>query len=255
MSSRLAGKVAVVTGAGSGMGRAMAVRFAAEGASVLGADWNEEALKAVVDEVTAVGGTIKGVKTNVADRAQVEAMVQAAVDAFGKLDVLVNNAGVMDLNQGVAELDDDLYRRVMGVNVDGPTFASRAAIKAMGENGGSILNIASVAGVGGGAAGAAYTMSKHAVIGLTRNTAFMYGPKGITCNAIVVGAVATNIMSSIDPTKLDQYGMSRSQRYYGLIPAQLQPDDIANLALFLVSDEAKMVNGALVAADGGWRAA
>ncbi len=252
---RLADKVVLVTGAASGIGRAMAIRFAAEGAKVFGADWNEADLQGVIAEVQAAGGTMQGMKVNVADREQVEAMVAAAVKAYGRLDVLANNAGVMDINQGVAELDDDVYRRVMAVNVDGPVFASRAAIKAMGDGGGVILNTASVAGVGGGAAGAAYTMSKHAVVGLTRSTAFLYGPKGIRCNAIVVGAVATNIMTSVDATKMDPYGSSRMQRYYGLIPAQLQPEDIANTALFLVSDEAKMVNGALVAADGGWRAA
>ncbi|HET9027964.1 MAG TPA: SDR family oxidoreductase [Trueperaceae bacterium] len=252
---RLAGKTVLITGAGSGMGRAMAIRFAVEGAKVYGADWNEQSLQGVIGEVTAAGGVMTGGRTNVADRAETEAMVAAAVAAYGKLDVLVNNAGVMDINQGVADLDDAVYRRVMGVNVDGPVFASRAAINAMGERGGTILNIASVAGVGGGAAGAAYTMSKHAVVGLTKNTAFVYGPKGIRCNAIIVGAVATNIMTSVDASKMNAYGSSRMQRYYNLIPAQLQPDDIANTALFLVSDEASMVNGALLAADGGWTAA
>ncbi len=252
---RLAGKTVLITGAGSGMGRAMAIRFAAEGANVYGADWNEPSLQGVIDEVTAAGGNMRGGRTNVAELGEVEAMVAAAVAAYGQLDVLVNNAGVMDVNQGVADLDDVVYRRVMGVNVDGPVFASRAAINAMGERGGTILNIASVAGVGGGAAGAAYTMSKHAVVGLTKNTAFVYGPKGIRCNAIIVGAVATNIMASVDVTKMNAYGSSRMQRYYSLIPAQLQPEDIANTALFLVSDEASMVNGALLAADGGWTAA
>ncbi len=252
---RLAGKTVLITGAGSGMGRAMAIRFAVEGANVYGADWNEQSLQGVIGEVTAAGGVMTGGRTNVADCAETEAMVAAAVAAYGKLDVLVNNAGVMDINQGVADLDDAVYRRVMGVNVDGPVFASRAAINAMGERGGTILNIASVAGVGGGAAGAAYTMSKHAVVGLTKNTAFVYGPKGIRCNAIIVGAVATNIMTSVDASKMNAYGSSRMQRYYNLIPAQLQPDDIANTALFLVSDEASMVNGALLAADGGWTAA
>lgn len=252
---RLADKVVLITGAGSGIGRATAIRFAAEGAKVFGADWNEANLAAVTEEVTAAGGQMHGTKTNVADEAQVSAMVAAAVAAYGRLDALVNNAGVMDVNQGVAELDDEIYRRVMGVNVDGPVFASRAAIKAMGEKGGAIVNIASVAGVSGAAAGAAYTVSKHAVVGLTRSTAFLYGPKGVRCNAIVVGAVATNIMASVDASKMDPYGSSRMQRFYGLIPAQLQPDDIANTALFLVSDEAKMINGALLAADAGWTAA
>lgn len=253
---RLQGKVALVTGAGSGMGRAMALRFAAEGAKVVAAEWNETTLNQVVAEIRGKGGTVHGVKGNVAERAEAEGMVQAAVDTFGRIDVLANNAGVMDVNQGVAEMSDDVYRRVMGINVDGPVFTTRAAVKHMVESGGgSIVNSASVAAVSGAAAGAAYTISKHAILGLTRSTAYVYGPKGIRCNALIIGAVKTNIMQSVDMSKMDPYGSQRFQAYYGLIPAQLEPEDVANVALFLASDEAKMVNGAFVNADGGWRAA
>ncbi len=253
---RLQGKVALITGAGSGMGRAMAVRFAAEGAKVVAAEWNEKTLHEVVETIRGQGGTAHGVQGNVADREAAEGMVQAALDTYGTLDILMNNAGVMDVNQGVGELDDETYRRVMGINVDGPVFTSRAAVKHMAEVGhGVIVNSASVAAVSGAAAGAAYTMSKHAVIGLTRSTAYVYGPKGIRCNAIIIGAVKTNIQQSVDMSKMDPYGSQRFQAYYGLIPAQLEPEDVANVGLFLASDEAKMVNGALVEADGGWRAA
>jgi NAD(P)-dependent dehydrogenase (short-subunit alcohol dehydrogenase family) len=183
-------------------------------------------------------------------------IIDAATSTYGKLDVLCNNAGVMDLNAGVAELDDAMWDRVLGINLNGPMYLSRLAIPAMKANGsGSIINTASVAGVGGGAAGAAYTVSKHGVVGLTRNTAFRYGQEGVRCNAIAAGAVETNIMQSIDPSKMDQAASARYNTWYAAIPGQLQAIDIANLALFLASDESKMINGAIIPADAGWTAA
>jgi NAD(P)-dependent dehydrogenase (short-subunit alcohol dehydrogenase family) len=253
---RLEGKVAVITGAGSGMGRAMANLFAAEGAKIVAAEWNEATLAEVVDEVKAAGGEIVGVQGNVADQADCEKIVDEAVSAFGKVDVLCNNAGVMDLNQGAAEMDNAIWDRVLGINLNGPMYLTRKAIPVMkAAGGGSIINTASVAGVGGGAAGCAYTVSKHGVIGLTRNTAFRYAQEGIRCNAIVAGAVETNIMQSVDPTKMDPAASARCQTWYAAIPGQLKPLDIANLALFLASDESKLINGAAIAADAGWTAA
>jgi len=253
---RLEGKVAVITGAGSGMGRAMANLFAAEGAKIVAAEWNEATLAEVVDEVKAAGGEIVGVQGNVAQQADCEKIIDEAVAAFGKVDVLCNNAGVMDLNQGAAEMDNAIWERVIGINLNGPMYLTRKAIPVMkASGGGSIINTASVAGVGGGAAGCAYTVSKHGVIGLTRNTAFRYAQEGIRCNAIVAGAVETNIMQSVDPTKMDPAASARYQTWYAAIPGQLKAIDIANLALFLASDESKMINGALIPADAGWTAA
>lgn len=253
---RLEGKVAVITGAGAGMGRAMAHRFAKEGAKLVLGEIDATRLETVVAEVRAAGGTVTGLVGNVAQRADAEKLVQTAIDTYGKLDVLVNNAGVMDNFEGVANFSDAQYQRVFGVNLYGPMVLSSAAVKFMKEHGGgSIVNVASAAGVGGASAGAIYTASKHAVVGLTRNTAFTYAPNGIRCNAIVAGAVNTSIGTSMDPTKMDQEAFARYSKYHAITPGQLQPEDIANLALFLASDEAKMINGALVAADAGWRAA
>jgi NAD(P)-dependent dehydrogenase (short-subunit alcohol dehydrogenase family) len=253
---RLEGKVALITGAGSGMGRAMAHLFTAEGAKVVAAEWHEETLKEVVDEVTATGGQIVGVQGNVALEADCEKVIDAAIQAYGRLDVLCNNAGVMDTNQGVAELTNEMWERVIGINLNGPMFLSRKAVPIMiAQGGGSIVNTSSLAGLGGGAAGAAYTVSKHGLIGLTRNTAFVYALDGVRCNAIAAGAVETNIMQSVDPAKMDPKGSARFNTWYAAIPAQLKPTDIANLALFLASDESKMINGAIVTADGGWSAA
>jgi len=253
---RLEGKVAVITGAGSGMGRAMANLFAAEGAKIVAAEWNEATLAEVVDEVKAAGGEIVGIQGNVAQQADCEKIIDEAVAAFGKVDVLCNNAGVMDLNQGAAEMDNAIWDRVIGINLNGPMYLTRKVIPVMkASGGGSIINTASVAGVGGGAAGCAYTVSKHGVIGLTRNTAFRYTQEGIRCNAIVAGAVETNIMQSVDPTKMDPAASARCQTWYAAIPGQLKATDIANLALFLASDESKLINGAAIPADAGWTAA
>lgn len=253
---RLEGKVAVITGAGSGMGREMAIRFAAEGASVVAAEWHADTLAAVVREVTDQGGRIVGAEGNVAEEADCASIIDAAMNAYGRLDVLCNNAGVMDTNQGVGELENSMWERVLGINLYGPMYLSRLAVRIMvAQGGGSIVNVASVAALGGGAAGAAYTTSKHALIGLTRSTAFVYAKEGVRCNAIAAGAVATNIMQSIDPSKMDSKATERFQTWYAAIPATLAPLDIANLALFLASDESKLINGAIIPADGGWSAA
>lgn len=253
---RLEGKVAVITGAGSGMGRAMAELFASEGAKIVAADWNQESLDETVKLVTAAGGTITGVQGNVADQTQAEAIVDKAVAAYGKIDVLCNNAGVMDNNQGVGEVTNEMWERVIGVNLNGPMYITRKAMPVLLTDGGaSIINTASVAGVGGGAAGLAYTVSKHGIVGLTKQTAFRYAQEGVRCNAIAAGAVETNIMASVDPTKMDPAGSARCNTYYAAIPGQLKATDIANLALFLASDESKMINGAIIPADAGWLSA
>jgi len=254
---RLKDKVAIVTGAGSGMGKATARLFAREGALVVGSDIDAGRLEAVTAEVTAAGGRMIGVAGDVSQRQDAEALVQRAIDEFGRLDVLVNNAGIMDLMEGVASFDDDTYARVMGVNVYGPFVTSRAAVRHMKERGGGgvIVNVASVAGVTGAAAGAVYTASKHALVGLSRNTAYTYAPFGIRCNVLIVGGVETAIMAGADPTKFDQEALAQYGKWHAVNPRTLQPEEVAALSLFLASDEASGINGAEVAVDGGWTAA
>ena len=131
-----------------------------------------------LDRETAETETITGAQGNIADQAAAESLIELAVSTYGRLDALCNVAGVMDYMQGVGELSDDIWRRVLSINLDGPMFTSRKAVQYMlAHGGGSIVNIASTAGIHGGAAGAAYTASKHAVVGLTRNTAWMYAPE------------------------------------------------------------------------------
>ncbi len=247
------GKVAIITGAASGIGRAATELFLEQGASVVASDWNEARLGEL--EADLKGKAVTTFRANVAEEADCAAMIGKAIDTFGRLDILVNNAGVMDLNEPVGDVDTGIWRRVMAVNVDGPMFAMRAAMPHLIAARGNIVNIASVAGVSGAAAGAAYTASKHAVIGLTLNTAWMYATRGVRCNAVAVGGVTTNIMESVDTSKMHAEGLARSSVYYPLNPGMLEPIDIARVISFLASDNAGKVNGAILPADGGWLAA
>lgn len=252
---RLQDKVVIVTGAGSGMGLAMANRFASEGATLVAADRNGPRLNDAVAAIADSGGSIVGVQGDISDQATAEGLVDKALADHGRLDVLVNNAGIMDYMAGVGEMTDEIWTKVLGVNLYGPMFTMRRAVPAMVSSGrGSIVNIASTAAVSGGAAGAAYTVSKHGLLGLTKNTAWMYATAGVRCNAICPGGTATNISESMPPERLDPKGAARAGAFAALIPAFLSPDDIANLALFLASDESIHVNGAVITADAGWKA-
>lgn len=252
---RFQGKIAVITGAGSGMGLAIAKGFAKEGAQVVAGDWNGERLDAAVASIQADGGAIVGAQGNIAEQKTAEHLIELAINTYGGLDILCNNAGVMDAMQGVGEVSNDIWRRVLGINLDGPMFTSRRAIQHMlTYGGGVIVNIASTAALHGGAAGAAYTASKHGLAGLTRNTAWIYAKEGIRCNAICPGATMTNIGESMPRDRSGSVGAKRATEFTALIPAVLKPTDIAALALFLASDEARHINGAIIPADGGWDA-
>jgi NAD(P)-dependent dehydrogenase (short-subunit alcohol dehydrogenase family) len=253
-------KVVVITGTGSGMGRAMANLFAKEGAKVVAAEWNQSTLDAVVAEVKAAGGEITGVQGDVSKRADDQRIIQCAIDTYGKLDVLVNNAGIMDNMAAAGDFDEATLEKVMGVNSYGPLYLINAALPHFLSQGkGVIVNTASLAGVGGGAAGVVYTMSKHAAVGLTKNTAWMYAKKGIRCNAMAVGGVATGIMENtagkVAAMDMTSIGLARAGEWASMAPSFGEPIDIANMALFLASDESKFVNGAIVNIDAGWSAA
>ncbi|MBB6669557.1 SDR family oxidoreductase [Cohnella nanjingensis] len=251
---KLQDKSAVITGAASGMGKAMALLFAKEGASVVVADLNEAAVNAVVQEIAAAGGQARGVVANVTKEEDVTRMIDTAVQGFGKLDILVNNAGVMDAMMSAESVTDEMWNRVIDINVTGPMRAIRKALPIMTKQGhGVIVNTASVGGLYGSRAGLAYTASKHAVVGMTKNVGFQYGKLGIRCNAIAPGAVATNIgLGGAEP---DPFGLEQAMAGMALQRSEAgDPSYIASVALFLASDDAKFVNGTVVTADGGWTA-
>lgn len=251
MVDRLAGKVAIVTGAGSGMGKAISQLFAKEGAKVVLADINAQGIEEVKQAIEQAGGQAVAKVTNVVKQEDVDGVIDFATQTFGQLDILVNNAGIMDNFTPVGNLTDAEYERVMAINLTGPVKLCRAAIQVMEkqETGGVIINNASVGGLFGTRGGAAYTMAKHALVGLTKNIAGTYGRFGkVRANAIAPGGVATNIQTTI--TAPDSLGMQALQAT-GETPIG-QPGQIANLALFLASDEASFINGDIVKADGGW---
>ncbi|HEY4800367.1 MAG TPA: glucose 1-dehydrogenase [Bacteroidia bacterium] len=250
--NQLQNKVALITGAGSGMGRAMSILFASQGANVVASDVNRETLDAVVGEIKAKGGVAISVVANVAKEDDVKRIVNEAITAYGSLDILVNNAGILDDFIPVAEASTELWNRIMGVNINGPFFLCRETVPLMLKKGkGTIINIASIGGFCGARAGVSYTTSKHALIGLTKNIGFMYAKNGIRCNAIAPGSVNTNIGKGMRP---NIFGYEKVSSGLNTSPRNGEPSEIAELALFLASEKSSFINGAVLTADGGWTA-
>lgn len=248
-STRHTGKVAIVTGAASGIGMATAARLAGEGARVIGCDVSQAALDAAEHQLA--GLDVSLVQADVTRQEDVDRLVAAAGP---RIDVLANVAGIMDHFIPLGELDDDTWNRVLAVNLTGPMRLSRAVLPAMeAQGGGAIITVASEASLRAGASGAAYTASKHGVLGLVRSTAFFYGPKGVRANAVLPGPVQTGIAATAMPTT--SWAIERAGVALASAPPVAQPDQIAAVVSWLASDEASNVNGAVVTSDGGWSAA
>lgn len=247
---RLSGKVAIVTGAASGMGKAIAELYAKEGARVVVSDMNLDGAQAVVE---AISGEAFAIQTDVTSEEALQQLFDETVKTFGQVDILVNNAGIMDGMEPVGEISNERWEKIFAVNTVSVMKSMRIAVDLFTKQGhGVIVNNISAGGLYGARAGAAYTASKHAVVGLTKNTAFMYADQNIRCNGIAPGAVATNIGSTM--TNMSQAGFGRQQLGMAINPRIGQPEEIAQLALFLGSDESSFINGQVVAIDGGWTA-
>lgn len=248
---RLENKVAVVTGASAGMGRAIAERFAQEGARVIAVARRQNLLEELADELKDAPGKVIPCAGDIGDEDTSRAMIARAVKEFGSLDILVNNAGIMDDMSPIAEMSNEMLTELMRVNAYGPIYAMREAVKVFLEQGtgGNIINIASV-GSEHNTAGIAYAASKAALVAATKNTAFMYIDDEIRCNAISPGGVLTDIALTMPPSK--ESGMQRISNLLSFAPEMGMPEDIAAVALFLASDESHFVNGTVITADGGW---
>lgn len=247
---RFEGKCIVVTGASSGMGRKIALDFAKEGATVIAVARRLERLEEIAKEAEGFAGKILPYQGDISLEEVNNGMIDYAVKECGKLDVLVNNAGIMDEFTPIGELTDELFNKVMAVNLNGPIYAMRKAVQVMleQETKGNIVNIASIGGVCGARAGVAYTASKHAIVGATKNTAYMYAGK-IRCNVVCPGGVETEVMNS--QTSISQFGVGRIMA--GLdtsIPAG-KVEDISTAVLYIASDDAKFMTGAEIVIDGG----
>jgi len=248
------GKVALVTGAGSGIGRALVQRLVAGGAAVVAVDIVEEPLQKVVAELQAQEGKVTACVANVASDVDVERMLATATTTYGRLDILCNNAGIMDNMTPAADASLQLWDRVIAVNLTGPFLACRRAIPIMLEQGGGrIVNTASEAGLRGGTAGTPYTVSKHGVVGLTRSIAFHYGDRGIRCNAVCPGPVETNI--GLGGRNPHEAGLAKVMKLVQATTGRVaKAEELAAAIAFLASDDASFLNGAIVPVDDGWLA-
>lgn len=246
-NSRFQDKVAIVTGGGSGIGRATAQRLASEGASVLCADINEGGLAESVKLIRDAGGTAESFVVDVRDPAATRAMAEAARTAFGGIDILVNSAGIFRMGKAT-ELDPETWTQVLAINLNGTFFASQAVLPDLLERGGNIVNLSSNAGLYGQAYNAAYCASKGGVIQLTRALAVEYARQGVRVNCVCPGGVATPLTADFQPpaeAEPDLLGR------LSLVNKMGEPEEIAASIAYLASDEARYVNGTALAIDGG----
>ncbi|MCL2869995.1 SDR family oxidoreductase [Candidatus Saccharibacteria bacterium] len=237
------GKTIIVTGAGSGIGQATAEMLFKNGANVIAADIDEARLQELA-------GQYPGIKTVAGDITSNDTIEEIIAAISDKLDGLANVAGIMDDFLPPSEVDDDTWDKVMSVNLTGPMRLTRAALPQLIDSKGKIVNVASEASFRASAAGAAYTASKHALVGYTKSLAFFYGSQGVRANAIAPGAVETNIQADMGKSKL------AAERIGPIIQATMTPvaqaEELASAICWLLSDESANINGAIIPSDGGW---
>ena len=257
-------RVAVVTGAGSGIGRGIAREMAARGARVAAVDIDEKTARETAALIGQAGSKAVGLQADTSSGADVDRVVTAAVKELGALDIMVNNAGILDGYFNVDETDERLWRRVIDIDLTGVFLGAQRALREMLPRGrGRIINMASVAGLNGTGGGAAYVAAKHGVIGLTRQMAVAYSAKGVTVNAICPGPILTGLRQHsqqiLGPDVPDMSGRGvavSDEQVRAIVPAGRRgtAEDIAAAACYLASDEAGYVTGHALVVDGGWRA-
>lgn len=247
---RLKDKVAVITGGNSGVGAATAKLFAAEGATVIITARREAALEQIANEIKQTGGTVLSISTDISKPEDPERLMQTVIDKFGKIDILVNNAGILE--EGLKPIDrftDEDLDRIVETNQKGTMRCMRAASKRM-NTGASIVNVASVAGYEG-CGGAAYVSSKAAIIGVTKHTALRFQAQGIRCNAVCPGTIVTPMTSSMKADELDQDMFGAMATHSNLRTQPCTAEDVANILLFLASDESRAMTGQIIVTDFG----
>lgn len=262
---RLANKVAIITGAASGNGKAMALLFAEEGATVAVVDINGEGAAETVRKITAAGATAFAIQADVTKEEDITRMVEETLRRYDRIDILVNNAGVFDMLLPVGDVSDEIWAKVIDINLTAPMRAIRKVIPVFERQGGGVIvNTSSIAGyTGARGGGAAYVASKHGLVGLTKNVAFNYKEKNIRCNAVAPGRVITNLRDNsqkiigakdaYDQTIGDWKNIEEAvEAGYDTNLRRAEPREIAYVALFLASDEASFVSGSVFTADGSW---
>ncbi len=240
-------RVAVVTGSASGIGRAAAIRFAREGTTVMAADIDRTGVEETVRSITDAGGSARAMRTDVSRSHEVEQLVAATVKEFGRLDVMIANAGIPGANHTLLEMPEDEWDRVIAVNLKGVFLCGQAAARAMvvAGRGGTIINTASIYAETCEPMAAPYCASKGGVRMLTKAMALEFGPHGIRVNAVAPGAIRTGMNPLDDPGRVSQIEGSVPLRRIG------QPEDIADVIFFLASDDARYINGDMIIIDGG----
>ncbi|GAK05146.1 3-oxoacyl-[acyl-carrier protein] reductase [Geomicrobium sp. JCM 19037] len=241
---RLPNKIALITGAGSGMGEAEALRFAKEGATVVATDINEEAVKNVVTQITESGGQAVFYKHNVASHDDWQQIMADVKKRYGRLDILVNNAGI-SLATPFEEQTEEDWARTYGININGVMFGMQQAIPLMQEHGGSIVNISSISALTGMAGAGAYTASKGAVRSITKAAAVDYGKQNIRVNSVHPGYIVTP-MSAPSMEQYKDYFLTQVA-----LPELGNSEEVTNAVLFLASDEASHITGIELPVDGG----
>ncbi|MGI6752262.1 MAG: SDR family NAD(P)-dependent oxidoreductase [Anaerovoracaceae bacterium] len=252
---KLKEKVAIVTGASGGMGRDIAYLFAKEGATVYAVARRIERLEELAESSKGFEGKIIPYGSDLTQKGAAEKMIEHAFNDSGRLDILVNNAGLMDDFSPVGDVKDEMLEKIFNLNVFSLFYSMRKAVEIFLKQGsGNIINIASIGGLFGARAGAVYTASKHAVVGLTKNTGYMYAKKNIRCNAICPGGVETEIgigeyMQNVNAEAMDIIMPNTAGN-----PRSGSGMEIATVALFLASEDSSFVNGQTITADSGWTA-
>lgn len=244
----LRNKVVLITGAASGIGKATAIKFAAAGSKVVVADFNEQGGNATVQQIKESGGEATFIKTDVSDSNSVQAMVTNTVETYGRLDCAFNNAGVGGTSKPLHEFPEDIYDRTIAIDQKGVFLCMKYELQQFLKQGGtgSIVNMASTAGLDATPNMVAYSASKHAVVGMTKTAAIEYAEKGIRVNAICPGAIETPGLTEGEFGQfLDQYRANQPMKRFG------KPEEVANAALWLSSDEASLITGVPFPTDGG----
>ena len=250
---RLTDKVVVITGANSGVGAATAKLCAQEGAKVVISARRVEALKEVENEIKNAGGVVLAVPTDISKVEDCENLIAKTVEAFGTVDVLINNAGVLDEGlKAIDSFEDHVLDKVVDINQKGTMYCMRAAVKVMAEKqSGSIVNVASVAGYNGGG-GAAYVSSKAAIIGITKHAAMRYATTHVRCNVLCPGNILTPMTAGMNPAVMDMGMFGAMMAHSDIRGVQsCTAEDVANVLLFLASDESKPITGQVLVCDYG----